>query len=254
MEIREMTDRQHLTYLQGRIEAKLDLMSVPSNEHIMDEIDHDVNELVIWLDGLIEDEMPIIVDCLGAEDVIPDITLASIVNAKPTTKAKKEAALAASRKSSLRSPSANSKSAPADKTVNPNLKNPPAKPKKNKLKKKGQGRKPIIVTVAEILKKVTPDDYDNIPDLTRAIVEKCTTKSALARLLEIDPAAIATAINKNKTYPYVEKAFRQIFQFPLRVEANNDITESQARAANLGLQAGQKEPSALDEITKRFTL
>ena len=174
MEIREMTDRQHLSYLQGRIAAGLELLSSTGTGYIIEALKTDIDELVVWLDGLLEDDELIVVD--GPGEIIPDITLNSLLDDKE-------------------------KKDPENGTTS--------------LKSMNGYNKVKTITRDEVLAKVNPDDYDDIPAFTTAILEKMNcTKTALFNLLEIDSSAISVVVNQHKVYPYVEKAFRRVFQFP----------------------------------------
>ena len=85
----------------------------------------------------------------------------------------------------------------------------PYEPKK---RRKG-GVKPIIITADEV-KESGALECDTIPEAIEAIIVLCNcNKASIARLLEVDNAAISSAAN-GQVYPYVANAFKQYFNFP----------------------------------------
>ena len=85
------------------------------------------------------------------------------------------------------------------------------KPKKTPAKTSGP--RSITITANEV-KESGALECDSIPEAIEAILELCRcNKASVARLLDVDNAAISSALN-GRVYPYVERAFRQYLDFP----------------------------------------
>jgi hypothetical protein len=88
---------------------------------------------------------------------------------------------------------------------------PISKPKKTSAKR--GGRQTIDITVSDV-KDSGALECDTIPEVIEAILVLCNcNKASIARLLEVDNAAISSAAN-DKVYPYVANAFRAKLGFP----------------------------------------
>lgn len=85
------------------------------------------------------------------------------------------------------------------------------KPKKTPAKP--SATRSITITADEV-RESGALECDSIPEVIEAIIELCKcNKASIARLLEVDNAAISSAAN-GKVYPYVERAFKQYLDFP----------------------------------------
>jgi hypothetical protein len=88
-----------------------------------------------------------------------------------------------------------------------------AKVKETKKPQKAPAKKSITITADEV-RESGALECDSIPEAVEAIIELCKcNKASIARLLDVDNAAISSAAN-GKVYPYVERAFKQYLDFP----------------------------------------
>ena len=77
------------------------------------------------------------------------------------------------------------------------------------------------ITAQEIKGKVDISQYSSVPELIKAITAAGFKASQLARLLEVDPASVSTAVRNNHVYPYLSRAITQHLQFPAPTKASS---------------------------------
>ncbi len=145
---------------------------------------------------------------LEGELLVPDLFIAGPAKAR---KAKKAKAAKVTQASSLQeSKAGQATGAPRVKPGN----------RKGMPKPAASGRqKAPAITPADIKAKVDFSKYTTIPELIKAITAAGFKASHLARLLEVDPASISTAVRNNHVYPYLSRAITQHLQFPPPVPA-----------------------------------